>query len=114
MQGRAKYTTHFFTLSEKKPPTNLKKWQQQRPFSPMCMFLVQLAAVSFTLFDNQETFIFIIVCCYFEIVLTTNAVNWGVNTPPQKYHSSFLQSPHLNQQTIQSPPLGIPPLFGFS
>ena len=111
MQGRAKYTTHIFTLSEKKPPTNLKKWQQQRPFSPMCMFLVQLASVSFTLCDNQETFIFIIVCCYFEIVLTTNAVNWGVNTPPQKYPSCFFQIPHLNQQTIQSPPLGIPPLY---
>ena len=44
--NRTKYTTHFFTLSEKKPPTNREKWQQQRPFSPLCMLFIQSASMN--------------------------------------------------------------------
>ena len=39
---------HFFNLSEKKRPTNLEKWQQQKHFSPVCMLLVQLASMNFS------------------------------------------------------------------
>ena len=41
----------FFTFSEKKPIKNLQKWQQQNPFSPVCMLLVQLVSmnVSYTM-----------------------------------------------------------------
>ena len=49
MQGRLKqiniYHT-FFTLSEKKPPANLEKWQEQRPFSPVCLLLLQRASMN--------------------------------------------------------------------
>ena len=41
--NEAKYTTLFLTLSGKKQPTNLEKWQQRKPFAPVCMLLVQLA-----------------------------------------------------------------------
>ena len=57
--NRAKYATHAFSLSEKKRPTNLEKLQQQKTFSPVCILLVQLAWMN----------VFMIVCCYFEIVL---------------------------------------------
>ena len=64
IQGRLKqsklYLTFFFTLYEKKRSTNLGKLQRQKPFSPMCMLLVQLASVN----------VFTIVCHYFEIILT--------------------------------------------
>ena len=47
-------------MSGKKRSTNLEKLQQQKPFSPVRMLLVQVALMN----------VFLIVCCYLEIVLT--------------------------------------------
>ena len=44
--NRLNYTTRFLTLSEKKRFTNLYKWQLQKPISPVCKLLVQLASMN--------------------------------------------------------------------
>ena len=36
----------FFTLSEKERSTNLYKWQLQKLFLPVCMWLLQLASIN--------------------------------------------------------------------
>ena len=102
--NRAKYTRHFCTLSEKKPLTNLEKQQQQRAFSPVCMLLVQLALMIFFLYDNQETFIFIIVYRYFDIVLNAHSVHWGINTPSKTLPSPLKSASCVNPLFRQSHP----------
>ena len=47
-----------FLLCEKKRPMKLYKCLLQKPFSPVCMLLVQLASIFFILCDNWKTFTF--------------------------------------------------------
>ena len=55
-----KYTTRFFTLSEKKPLPNIQKQQLQKTFSPVSMLLLLLASINvFIPCDNWKTLFFI-------------------------------------------------------
>ena len=67
--NRPKYNTRFLILSEKKQLTNPWKWQLQKPFSPVCMLLLQLATMNvFILCDNWEALLFMNVYRYSEIL----------------------------------------------
>ena len=44
--NRTKYTTCFLTMSEKKRPASLYKWQLHRTLSPVCVLYVQLAPMN--------------------------------------------------------------------
>ena len=43
---QTKSSTRFLSFSEKEGPTNLSKWQLQKPFSPVCMVLAQLTSMN--------------------------------------------------------------------
>ena len=78
MQERLKQTKvyhTFFTLSEKKRPTNLQKWQHKNPFFQcVCHWYDLLRWMFFIPCNNWKTLLSIAVYCYPEIVLT--AIFW--------------------------------------